>query len=329
MSTKRFSLDDLSCAPGMDVSLHNGVYELRLSEPVGTGTMRARLLSPAAFCATVDFACERCPNIAIRHIEEAEWFQRGTWFTCNLCLEGRCEVSLPPDRFAVVAAGDFCVSCTREFPREYRYPSGRYRGIELFVNTLLAEDPAFSLLAHGPRTLEDVARSAGMAAVMFENAALNQPMVQLGNALAARDDQMASLELMRVLSALQRLDLADARPHVLLTRAQMKVVRWAHDTIEAALDAPHDARELAREAGVSAATLNNHFSNLYGETIASYLRRRRMERGRELLLGGASVAEASMSVGYANPSKFAAAFKRAFGESPREARMTVPHGTTD
>lgn len=107
----------------------------------------------------------------------------------------------------------------------------------------------------------------------------------------------------------------------MLTRTQMAIVQWVHDTIEEALDMPHDARALARKAGVSAATLNNHFSNLYGETIASYLRRRRMERGRELLRAGASVAEASMSVGYANPSKFAAAFKRVFGETPREARM--------
>lgn len=326
MSRNALSPDDLCCAPGMDVTLRDGVYELRLSEPVGSGTMRARTLSPAALCATVDFACTSCPSIAISHLAEREWFTRGTWFTCNLCLEGRCEVSLPPEGFAVVAAGDFCVSCTKEYPHEYRYPSGRYRGIELFVNTLLAEDPGFALLSRGPATLEDIARDAGIAAVISDDDALNGPMVRLGSALESGDEQFAALELLLVLSTLQRRDLSCAKPRVMLTRAQMNLVRRVRDELESSLDAPHDARDLARASGVSAATLNSHFSNLYGETIASYLRRRRMERGRDLLAQGLSVADVSLRVGYANPSKFAAAFKRAFGETPCDARLRAQLG---
>ena len=39
-----------------------------------------------------------------------------------------------------------------------------------------------------------------------------------------------------------------------------------------------------------------------------------------MLASGASVAMAATAVGYANPSKFAAAFKRATGQTPTEYR---------
>lgn len=45
-----------------------------------------------------------------------------------------------------------------------------------------------------------------------------------------------------------------------------------------------------------------------------------MEEAATQLAQGAKVTEAAAFVGYANPSKFAAAFKKAYGVPPREWR---------
>ena len=327
-----FRIEGLDVSPGMSVRrTAEGAYELALSEPIGSGTMRGYALSPYAFAATVDFTCERCPSIAPEGTHNPRWFSEGTWFLGNLCLEGRCEVEIPDASFAVVAAGDFCVSCSNELPQEYRYPLGRYRGVEIFVNTRLAEDPTFALLKERSPTIEGIAAAAGFAAVFPKDGQLNGCMERIGAALCPFDAPQAKYELLGLLMTLQQRDLSAARPRLMLTRGQMRMARAAHDQLEGALDSPHDARDIAARLGVSAATLNGYFTRVYGQTIAEHLRRLRMEHAAELLQRGTTVADAAVQVGYANPSKFAAAFKRAFGATPREwlrqgGAMAQAHG---
>ena len=98
----------------------------------------------------------------------------------------------------------------------------------------------------------------------------------------------------------------------------MGMAAAARNEMERALSARHDARTMAAAFGVSATSLNEYFTRTYGSTIATYLRRRRMEEAATQLAQGAKVTEAATYVGYANPSKFAAAFKKAYGVPPRE-----------
>ena len=84
----------------------DGVYELVLSHPVGSGCMRGRPLSRDLFIANVDFACERCPNVPEAPSVPLPAFSRGKWLTINLCHEGRCEVDVPSGGLATVSAGE-------------------------------------------------------------------------------------------------------------------------------------------------------------------------------------------------------------------------------
>ena len=63
------------------------------------------------------------------------------------------------------------------------------------------------------------------------------------------------------------------------------------------------------------------FAEIYGKTISAYVRHMRMELAASLLTKGKSVADTSMAVGYANPSKFAAVFKKEYGLTPSEFRQ--------
>lgn len=285
-------------APGVElVEDPEGLFELQISKPVGSGSMRGRALSRGLFIALVDFTCTRCPNIPSDTPLQLPSFSSGMWLTVNLCWEGRCEVDIPDGGLGVVAAGDLCVSYSRKRPAEFRYPSGRYRGVELFVNDRVAEEPAFSLLGTGDNVIWRIARKAGPAAVLTGDAELNGRMERLAALLDANDDAMAEYEVLGLLLGLQRRDLSTTKPRFLLTRAQMG---------------------MAAAFGVSATSLNEYFTRAYGSTIATYLRRRRMEEAATQLAQGAKVTETATYVGYANPSKFAAAFKKAYGVPPRE-----------
>ncbi|WBL78591.1 AraC family transcriptional regulator [Bradyrhizobium xenonodulans] len=80
---------------------------------------------------------------------------------------------------------------------------------------------------------------------------------------------------------------------------------------------PWSIDELARHAGLSRRSFNQKFQIAYGESAIDYLRARRLDAARALLIHQRlSVTEAAFRVGYAHPANFATAFRRRFGHSP-------------
>jgi AraC-like DNA-binding protein len=96
-----------------------------------------------------------------------------------------------------------------------------------------------------------------------------------------------------------------------LQRARLRLVQN--------MEAPPTLAELARTAGFSETRLKSSFRALFGDSVFGHLRQVRMEEARRLLLERHfNVTEVAVRVGYSNPSKFAAAFRRQFGISPSD-----------
>jgi AraC-like DNA-binding protein len=85
--------------------------------------------------------------------------------------------------------------------------------------------------------------------------------------------------------------------------------------------APPGLRDLARHVGLNEVKLKFGFRTLFGSSVFAYLRAQRLDAARRLLLQrNLSVTEIAVRVGYQNPSKFAAAFKKQFGLTPSALR---------
>lgn len=107
-----------------------------------------------------------------------------------------------------------------------------------------------------------------------------------------------------------------------LTRSMSERIRLAADSLKRELEHPPTLTALARGVGLSETTLKRGFRQAFGTTVFGYLRARRMEHARDLLQSGeATVLEAAELVGYSNPSNFAAAFRRQFGENPKTFQL--------
>jgi len=93
------------------------------------------------------------------------------------------------------------------------------------------------------------------------------------------------------------------------------------DEIIAGLSSPLPLRELARQFGMSPASLQRFFKANYGKTVAEFIREQRLIGARDALrYEGMSVSQAAYLAGYSTPANFATAFKRAFGISPSDIR---------
>ena len=89
-------------------------------------------------------------------------------------------------------------------------------------------------------------------------------------------------------------------------------------------DLSRDISELARMVNLSPSRLSHLFKQGTHRSLRGYLTRRRLETAATLLLQSeTSVKEVSYSVGYSHSASFTRAFRKSFGTSPRDYRMSA------
>lgn len=82
------------------------------------------------------------------------------------------------------------------------------------------------------------------------------------------------------------------------------------------------AAEVSRAIGVSVRSLHRAFEDS-GESVASFIRLRRLSRARDDLAAGMPVSQVARRWRYTDPSHFSRSFKRHFGVNPSDLTPTV------
>lgn len=99
----------------------------------------------------------------------------------------------------------------------------------------------------------------------------------------------------------------------------VEAVRNARHIIVDRMSTPPTIKELSLEVGLNESQLKEGFKNIYGNTINGYLQEHRMNRAMKLLSeDGYMVQEAANDIGYSNVSHFISAFKKRYGETPKQ-----------
>lgn len=105
------------------------------------------------------------------------------------------------------------------------------------------------------------------------------------------------------------------------TEEQIETVRAVHELLTQNLDKRYTIEELSKRFLMNPSSLKEIFKAVYGTSLASHIRGHRMEKACTLLREtDASIAEIASEVGYENPSKFSAEFKKTTGTLPTEFR---------
>lgn len=108
------------------------------------------------------------------------------------------------------------------------------------------------------------------------------------------------------------------------------LVRKALATIEARLDEIQTVEQLAASFGVTSTHLRRLFRRELGESCGAVLRRRRMERAREMLSDlTLSMKEIAFQLGFNSTSYFTQAFHAFYGKSPTKMRSEDYRGLLD
>lgn len=103
--------------------------------------------------------------------------------------------------------------------------------------------------------------------------------------------------------------------------SQEEIIRNVHDYLVEHISQRITIEELSKEFLMNTTTLKQVFKKVYGETIASHMKQHRLELAASLLVKTQDdMLNIAQAVGYESPSRFAAAFKEAYGMLPTEYR---------
>jgi len=99
------------------------------------------------------------------------------------------------------------------------------------------------------------------------------------------------------------------------------LIRRAQGYVEAHLAEEITLEQAAQEVAMSPYYFSKVFRQVSGETFIDYLTRVRLDKAKQMLSAGASVKEASFTVGYNDPNYFSRVFKKVTGLTPTEFRL--------
>ena len=116
-------------------------------------------------------------------------------------------------------------------------------------------------------------------------------------------------------------DRAKAMSGVALSGKQRDRVQRAREILDDHLVSPPTVRELSRQVGINATTLQAEFQQAYGTAVFGYIRERRLQMAQALLrTQELPVSGIGYRVGFNNPAAFATAYRRRFGYPPSQER---------
>lgn len=248
----------------------------------------------------------------------------------NFCLDGRYECIVNRQYCFIVSAGDVSVGYVGRKEAGGRFPTGKYRGItiflemEVFTRHLLA---ALVDLRIDMEHIRSLACGTRRYIIPHQDHRLGGIRGALPDAFREKNIPLMKMKVLELLLFLSRQDADAGCPPVYLSRKNAALAESAQGLLASDLSRHIPIRELAAELGTGSTTLKKAFQSVYGLPIYQYHKELRLQEAQKLLREtDASISEIAAAVSYVNPAKFSSAFRQRFGVSPTEYRIQQCEG---
>lgn len=240
----------------------------------------------------------------------------------NICLDGRCDVSLGEGRYTIVTKNHAAISTLRP-DRDFYYPGNLYEGIAAYFDLGVLSGSSDSFLSFLGISIEAFRDYFCLKNGIYYQEAGNRVMDLADQIWILKSDPdigKARFLLVSLLYELLELP-ADSAVTTFFTKGQLSIVKKAEQIIMEDLSVKHPAKEFAELFGISESSFKLYFKGVFGMTYMEYFRHIRMKKAAWLLENSTlRVAEISLAVGYENQGKFARVFQQEYGAAPLEYR---------
>lgn len=246
----------------------------------------------------------------------------------NYCRQGRFECEFKNGDCIYLKEGDLAVNMISNFTKTACFPLQRYDGISVIIDLTIAQDPMSQILGDVSIDLKELSRKLcdnNHCLIMRATESIDHifsELYRVPEAIRKGYFKVKILELLLFLSVICPDDLHEKRQY--FNRKQVKTVKAIKEFLIENLDQNYTLEELSNQFGIAMTPMKNCFKGVYGISVFSFLRSYRMHTAAKLLReGDKSVLSVAGQVGYSNPSKFAAVFKKEMGLAPKEYKKEL------
>lgn len=242
------------------------------------------------------------------------------------CREGRVECPSEENYF-YLEAGDIAIRWTDGTIRDISFPANHYHGIDIMIDIEqipCSLDSIFEKINISPSMLVEKFRMEDNSYhFLRQNPHVEHIFSELYSIPDSVKEGYLKIKVLEVLLFLHGLELEEIAPATRrLSPGQVRLAREVHQYLTEHLTKHITNDQLARHFNTSATQLKDSFRRAYGTSIQTFVSERRMQSAAELLREtDRKVADIAAEFGYANASKFAAAFQRVMGETPTKYRL--------
>ncbi|QTP58735.1 helix-turn-helix transcriptional regulator [Billgrantia antri] len=222
-------------------------------------------------------------------------------------LEGHAQITLGSERLDFAAGTALSVRLSEhEGLQAVQPPNQRIRALTLALDAPRLADALGGKLPMPGSSMHAWSLPPGLQLLLEQ--ALSSPLSGVASRL-----QWEGLSLQLLAHGLP--------PGFVATTARLSPGEWqrlerVREQLQASPDQTYSLPALAELASMSPATLRRKFQAAYGCSVFDYLRERRLELARQMLLQGHGVERASQFAGYKHANNFTAAFRQRYGYPP-------------
>ena len=299
-------------APFTVIDSNDGFDRYHIENETGEGTITACTVFSGIQAVKMDFNLRRCDNLLQPNKNVIE---------IAYCIDGRFEGVVNKRRIHFAAAGNFAVGFAGKKESHGGFPTGRYQGISIFLETETFAQNHAAILQDLNINLERIHALASLTPCCFvlrRNDTLDAIQRAIVEGFTMKSVSRLKIKILDLLLFLSNISDTEANDSpVYLNKKQVALAEAAYKFLAADLSRRVTIEQLADKLGAGVTTLKKSFKGVYGIPIYQYQKDLRLQKAQQLLLDTTlSISAIAAEVGYANTTKFSVAFKKRFGVAP-------------
>ncbi|MDO4280975.1 MAG: AraC family transcriptional regulator [Peptococcaceae bacterium] len=240
------------------------------------------------------------------------------------CRTGRIEFEMRTDKVFHMKEGELCINALVNIPAAYSFPFDYSEGLSIVIDRAAVDEETRSIFSFHNIDVGGIGSELDIDKRWFlcqTPAHLLHIFDELYAAKKREGRDYFRIKILELFYHIKRLSLEDQYDATYYSRAQIEIIKRVRRRLIENHEDKLSIDALLRNEPMSKVTFQTIFKQIYGDTPYAHVKKYKMNLAAIYLQQTDwSITEIAGSLGYANSSKFAAAFQSVFGMLPKDYR---------
>lgn len=246
-------------------------------------------------------------------------------FCLDYCCEGRAEWTLVNGTYLYQQSGDLSIDDRTNAGSNCHLPLDQYHAVSIAFFMPQAAQSIQRTFADFPvdiNKLKERFTSQPYPYLLRNDSVVSRIFEDIKDIREPNRKIYIIIKIFELLVYLDSTDMNNFEPNnEYFYKSHVLKVKKMHEMMINDLEHHYTLDELSQEFDIPLTPMTKCFKGVYGKAIYSYIRTLRItQAAKQIMQTDVSIADAALSVGYSNPSKFSSAFRSVLGKLPTEYR---------